>query len=285
MLKNSFYFLCLCISIFFLSCAKDTISGDINFENNPLKNRVLFHSFSNIFHQIELYARDTILYEGYNDILIRIKDKDENYISYAEIEWKAYSSDSIYSPFSKIIRSIDNPDVYTSFLIFPTNTSDKNWALEISYQIQSSTYFATTFLTPQRPDSNQINIQSQIGLENKEYIVALVDPYFPIRGNNNCSILVYEKISSSEYINLNNLNIIAWNSSENYTQDRTFEIDFRPITEMYQGKIEIPDSGLWQLNLTIKDNKDNVILANEKSAKYPESSLHFPLLTTNLLQN
>lgn len=276
-----FLFNSLYIFLFFgfFSCASDTESGDILFENNPLKNHYQIYSFSNETHLIELYARDTSLYEGYNDVLLRIKDINDEYISYADIEWEVATDEGITGPIAKINRSVDNPDVYTSFLIFPKNTYDKIWNLHIIYKIQSTTYEATTNLEIRKPNSNRITILEETGLDNKDYLLTLIDPYSPIAGHNNCSMIVFEQLSSTEFVAREDLFIHVWNSSGDYIQDDIVEIPFRANTNKYQGKIEIPGTGLWRLNLFVKNESGSVILGEEKSANHQTSSLHFPLNT------
>lgn len=263
----------------FSSCEGETESGDINFENNPLKGRHLTHSFHNDVHLIELYTRDTILHEGYNNLLLRIKDKNDTYISYADVEWEIRTNDNTTGPHTEVERSIDNPDVYTSSLIFPKNTHSKSWTLKLTYQIQSTTYNADTNLTVFKSDENSVNIYEGTGTDNREYLLALSDPYKPINGYNNCSLLIYEKYNSEEYEIRKDLNVHVWLSKENYVHDVVVELPFRDNSNKYQGKVEIIDSGLWQLNMVVKNEQNDIILGKERSANQPNSSLHFPLLT------
>lgn len=263
----------------FSSCDGETESTDINFENNPLKNRSLIHSFSNEVHLIELYARDTVLYEGYNDLLLRIKDKNDTYISYAEVEWEITTNDSIAGPITNIDRSIDNPDVYTSFLIFPKNTYSSDWSLNVAYQIQSTTYEASTDLIVHEPNEYRITLKEEIGTDNKDYLIALSEPYKPINGYNNCSLLIYEKKSPTDYEIRRDLNVNVWFSKEDYIHDVVIELPFRPNSDKYQGKVEIIDLGVWQLNVVIQNVQSEILLGDKKSTDHPTSSLHFPLLT------
>lgn len=271
--------LSLSILFGFSSCMSETESSDIHFENNPLKDRYLIYSFSNQVHQIELYARDTVLYEGYNDLLLRIKDKNDKYISYAEVNWEARTEDTIKAPHTDLERSIDNPDVYTSFLIFPKNTFDKDWSLHLNYQIQSTTYQVSTDLIIHQPEENKGTIKERAGTDNRDYLLALSDPFKPINGYNNCSLLIYEKHSSTEYEILRDLSVYTWLSKEDYVDDMVVELPFRSNSDNYQGKIEVMYSGIWQLNVVVKDEQGYTILGEEKSTDHTTSSLHFHLLT------
>lgn len=268
----------------FSACVSETESSDINFENNPLKDHYLISSFSNQVHLIELYARDTILYEGYNDLLLRIKDKNDTYISYADVNWEAKTDDTINAPPTDLERSIDNPDVYTSFLIFPKNTFDKNWTLHLNYQIQSTTYQASTCLMIRQPHENKLNIKEETSTNNRDYLLVLSDPYKPINGYNNCSLLVYEKRNLNEYEIRRDLNIHVWLSKEDYVHDMVIELPFRSNSNKYQGKVEVIDSGVWQLNVVVKDEQNHILLGEEKNADHSTSSLHFPLLTDFFLK-
>lgn len=265
------------------SCEGETESSDINFENNPLKNRHLIHSFSNEVHLIELYARDTAIYEGYNDLLLRIKDKNEKYISYAEMTWNNKTNDSIEGPITDIETSIDNPDVYTSFLIFPQNTYTKDWSLQLTYQIQSTTYEASTSLIVYKPDVNKVNIKEETGTDDKDYLIVLSEPYKPINGYNNCSILIYEKNNPSDYEIRRDLSVYVWFSKEDYVHNLVVELPFKSNSDKYQGKVEIIDLGIWQLNMVVKNEQGDTILGETKSAGHPISSLHFPLVTDSFI--
>lgn len=267
------------------SCLSDTESSDIIFENNPLKDRHLLLSFTNDIHKIELYARDTVLYEGYNDILLRIKDKNDKYISYATIESSLLSSDSTKAPKVAVNQSIDNPDVYTSFLVFPKDTYAKDWSLYITYQIQSTTYSSNTELRVIKPEDNKVTIEEKMGLDNKEYLIVLTDPYKPISGFNNFSLVLFEKKNLSDYEMCRDLNVYAWISKDDYTDDLIVDLPFRTNLDRYQNKIEILGLGLWQLNMLVKNEHNTIILGNEKSANQLTSSLHFPLFIDSFESN
>lgn len=262
----------------FTSCLSETESSDIIFENNPLKDRHLIHSFSNDIHKIELYTRDTVLYEGYNDILLRIKDKNDKYISYADLEWSLIANDSTKAPKMEVIQSIDNPDVYTSFFIFPKNTHTKDWSLHLTYQIQSTAYTTNTQLSIVNPNINKVTIQEEVGTDDKEYLIVLTDPYKPISGYNNCSLIILERKNPSEYEMRRDLNVYVWTSKEDYIDELVVDLPFRTNLDKYQNKLEVIDLGLWQLNLVIKNEHNTTILGEEKSANQTTSSLHFPLL-------
>jgi len=279
MLRALFILFPFIILFGFTSCLSDTESSDIIFENNPLKGRHLLLSFTNDIHKIELYTRDTLLYEGYNDVLLRIKDKNDKYISYATIESNLLAEDNIKAPKVEVIQSIDNPDVYTSFFVFPKNTYTKDWSLHITYQIQSTTYASRAELSVFKPEDNKVTIEEKLGLDNKDYLVVLTDPYKPISGFNNFSLILFEKKGSSEYEMHRDLNVYAWTSKEDYTNNPVVDLPFRANLDRYQNKIEVIGLGLWQLNMLVKNEHNTIILGNEKSANYQHvSSLHFPLL-------
>ena len=263
----------------FISCTSETESGDIIFENNPLKDRQLITSFSNEVHEIELYSRDSVLYEGFNDILIKIKDKNDKYISYADIQWQTVANDSSVAPITEIVQSTDNPDVYNSFLIFPKNAFSKDWTLNISYQIQSTTYNSHTDLNLFKPDENRVTIEERYGANGGEYLVILTNPYKPINGFNNCSIMLYEKHGPSVYNIMKDLTILVWCSKDGYVHDEVVDLPFQSYSNRYENRLEIIDMGVWQLNVVVKDKNGHIILGEEKSANQPVSSLHFPLAT------
>ncbi|HLS11168.1 MAG TPA: hypothetical protein VK050_03305 [Flavobacteriaceae bacterium] len=262
----------------FISCASETESGDIIFENNPLKDRQLIYSFSNEVHEIELYSRDSVLYEGFNDILIKIKDKNDKYISYADIQWQAVANDSSIAPITEIVQSTDNPDVYNSFLIFPKNAFSKDWTLNVTYQIQSTTYESNTNLSLFNPDENRITIEERFGSNGKEYLITLTNPYKPINGFNNCSLMLYKKQGSNYHI-VKDLTILVWCSKDDYVHDEVVDLPFQSYSNRYENRIEIIDLGIWQLNVVVKDKNGDIILGEEKSANQLISSLHFPLVT------
>lgn len=261
------------------SCLSETESGDIIFENDPLKNRNLLYFFTNDVHQIELYSRDSALYEGYNDIIIRIKDKNEKYISYADISWEAITNDSSIAPITDVVQSVDNPDVYNSFLIFPKATHTKDWFLTITYQIQSTTYSVSSEINVFKPNDNRITIEEQVGADNKPYLIVLTAPYKPINGFNNCSLMIYEDQASSNYKIRKDLTAQVWISKDGYVHDLVVDLPFQPYSNSYQNKLEIIDLGIWQLNVVVKNENNNIILGEEKSANQLTSSLHFPLAT------
>lgn len=262
----------------FASCTSETDSTDIIFENDPLQNQHLIHSFSNQYHNFELYSRDSILFEGYNELLFRIRDKEDKYLSYVDLEWEASSTDLVSSPKTEIKQSTENPEVYTSFLIFPTNASKKEWKLAISYKIQSSTYQIEANLDVSQPNLNRTTLKERTGKDNKDYLLALSSPYLPINGYNNCAILVYEKTETNTYQLAKDLNIQVWTSLGDHAYDDLTDLFYRVNLDRYQGRIELIDYGAWQLNLVVQDKENQIILGEEKSADNPMSSLHFPLI-------
>lgn len=279
MLRILFILFSLSILFGFTSCISETESGDIHFDNNPLKDRHLIYSFTNEVHQVQLYSRDSILYEGYNDILLRIKDQNDKYLSYVEMTWTAITTDSIIAPKAEVTQSIDNPDIYKSFLIFPKDTHTKNWHLNITYQIQSTSYTIDTELRLFKSEENRVTIKEKLGADNKEYLLVLTDPYNPINGFNNCSLMIYEKQDFSVFKIRRNLNVYAWCSRDDYIHDVVVELPFQSHSDRYQNKLEIIDLGIWRLNVVVKNEQNNIILGEEKSANQLTSSLHFPLAT------
>ena len=87
-MKNSLkYFVAvLAIAFTFASCSND---DDTKQSINEVEGLVKIQQFDNDSHTIELYSKSGFLQQGFNDIHLRIKEKETTeYIKNASITWK-----------------------------------------------------------------------------------------------------------------------------------------------------------------------------------------------------
>ena len=166
------------------------------------------------------------------------------------MSWEAVTNDSIQAPIANVVQSVDNPDVYNSFLYFQKPPIPKIgfFISRIKFKAQLTRQAPKTYLNPMK----QSDYRRAVGMDNKLFNSTFF--YKPINGFNNCSLMIYEVQGPSNYKIRQNLSIQVWASKNDYVHDVVVDLPFQPYSNNYQNKLEIIDPGVWQLNVAVKTN-------------------------------
>lgn len=246
---------------------------------DDLKDLNLITEFSNDTHHIELYSATGALQNGFNQISLRIKETaTDNYLTHANISWLPImhmTSMEHAAPASEVVKLPETKTVFTGHLVFtmPENPDEK-WEINIDYQSQGASYSASIPVeVPQTKDRRLVNFSSS---DDKDYILAMVQPFEPKVAINDFQMVLYRMKSMMEFERVDGFSILIdprmpgmGNHSSPNNVDLTQEED-----GFYKGELSLTMTGLWRINLQVLDASGELIKGEEVTETNPDSSIY-----------
>lgn len=265
--------------LFLCSCSTD--SDDIT-ENNEIANLVLVETLENDFHEIELFSESGHFEEGYNELFLRIKDKDgETYYKDAAFEWRPimHMENSHHSaPRSPLSKMPDTESLFSGYIIFQmAQNATEAWSLSLDYRIgkQEYTLNAPIEVLP----SARKRVSVFIGADQQKYILALVSPTEPAVATNQAEMALY-RMQDMEFHVVDNYQIKIdprMPGMGNHSSPNNVDLSQQEEGELYSGKLNLTMSGFWRINLQLL-NEDGVVVKGELVTETNErSSLNLEL--------
>src|SRR5690554_3553428 len=148
-MKTTHYITFLFIALFTFSCNSDNETTLTH--PDEVVDLIKVKEISNTAHTIELYSKNGKLVQGYNELSLRIKEKNSNfYIDNAIVDWHPimHMTDMQHScPKSKVIKTPHKQTLYHGFLIFQmASHGSEYWELTINYTIDGTSYVVSDIL-------------------------------------------------------------------------------------------------------------------------------------------
>lgn len=277
----------LCIillSCLILSCSKDKHDTNNNINSEKL---IKVTEFSNDNHVIEIYSfSDDTLSTGYNDVLLKIKDKNSNdYIKNADIKWlpvMIMSGVRKHScPRSEIIeKPTSQKDYYRGFMVFQMITSDENnyWEIDFSYKINGIDYKATSKINVKAGSKRTLNNFTANG---KRYLLVYMQTDKPKVAINDITIGIFTPINNmmdfqivdSLIVKLDPRMPVMGNHGSPNNQDAVQ----KNIGGFYYGKLSLTMTGYWKINLQLLDEKGNMLKGKVIDSNNESSDIFFDI--------
>lgn len=258
------------------SCSSDDDSTPIN----ELDGLVKVKEFNNDSHIIELYTSTGTTQQGYNEILLRIKDKTtNNYIQNATIEWMPIMHMTMMNhscPFSTVEKVVGKETLYKGYIVFqmPQNATEY-WDLKIDYAINGTNYMVTDIIDV--PASTKKTVNSFMGTDNVRYIVALIDPRTPKVALNDMKVGIFKMETMMNFPKVNGYTLKIdprMPSMGNHGSPNNLNLTQSASDEFYHGKVSLTMTGYWKINLQLL-NASNEVLKGEAVTETTESSSIF----------
>lgn len=258
------------------SCSSDDDSTPIN----ELDGLVKVKEFNNDSHIIELYTSTGTTQQGYNEILLRIKDKTTNiYIQNATIEWMPIMHMTMMNhscPFSTVEKVVGKETLYKGYIVFqmPQNATEY-WDLKIDYAINGTNYMVTDIIDV--PASTKKTVNSFMGTDNVRYIVALIDPRTPKVALNDMKVGIFKMETMMNFPKVNGYTLKIdprMPSMGNHGSPNNLNLTQSASDEFYHGKVSLTMTGYWKINLQLL-NASNEVLKGEAVTETTESSSIF----------
>jgi hypothetical protein len=272
-------YLCLLFSAILFSCSNDDSQSTTS--DSELNDVKLVQTISNQTHQIEIYTPTGLLFSGYNNIYIRIKNLDGLYETVTNISWLPMmhmTSHAHSAPNSKITQSSIAKNTYEGYIVFqmPSNSSEY-WDLQINYELNNVSYQVTEKIEVNQAANR--NVQTFTGADNVKYVLAMVEPSAPKVAVNNIAAVLYEMKNMTSFEVANNYTIKIdprMPSMGNHSSPNNQNL-VQGIDTFYYGKLSLTMTGYWQINLQVINASNEVVKGEQITDLTPSSSIYFDL--------
>lgn len=272
-------YLCVLFSAILLSCSSDDSQSTTS--DSELNYVKLIQTINNKTHQIEIYTPTGLLFSGYNNIYIRIKNLDGLYEPVTNISWLPMmhmTSHTHSAPNSNIIPSSVAKNTYEGYIVFqmPSNSSEY-WDLQINYELNNVNYQVTEKVQVNQAANR--NVQTFTGADNVKYVLAIVEPSAPKVAVNNISAVLYKMKNMTSFEVVNNYTIKIdprMPSMGNHSSPNNQNL-VQGIDSFYYGKLSLTMTGYWQINLQVINASNEVVKGEQVTDITPSSSIYFDL--------
>lgn len=282
------------VALTIVSCSKEDETIIPNTQNN-ITTWVKAHELSNDTHVVEVYTTTGKTMQGYNDITLKIKDKQTNeYVSNADITWKPImhmmnmamrnsemgpmtSNHMTHScPKSMVKQNLLEPTAYEGYIIFQMAEFDTSyWELQVDYTIGGTSYMVKEKISV--PAVAKRNVVVFTGSDEVRYIVALV-PTSPQVALNTLNAYVYKMQDMMTFPMVDGYTIAVdprMPSMGNHSSPNN--VDFTQVAAggMYSGKLAFTMTGYWKISLKLIDDKGTVLKGESIEGDVESSSIFF----------
>ncbi|RXK81974.1 hypothetical protein [Filimonas effusa] len=276
--KITYPLLALFVSLFALSCSKDSSTPDTN-ETADLQQVI---TLSNDTHELELYTANGSFYSGYNEIFLRIKNKDGSFVNNASVTWvptMQMASMRHSCPYSAVAKTSNTHSLYGGSIIFQMASNDaEHWELAISYTIDGQPYTALGRIMVREATKRTINVFR--GTDNVNYILALVAPAKPQVAQNVMSAVLYKAEGMSGYTVVNNFKVKIdprMPGMNNHSSPNNRDLVQAAAGGLYEGLLSLTMTGYWKINLQLEDASGNVLKGEKVTEANESSSIYFEI--------
>ncbi len=270
----------LFIGLFTLACSTDDDNTPVI---NEIENLVKIQEIKNSSHTIELYNKTGTFNTGYNNITIRIKDNiDNSYLENVNISWMPMMqmpSMQHSCPKSAIAKITNKKTLFEGVIIYQmTNANGSGWSLTFNYTVNGEDYMATDTISVSQ--SEKQNVASFMGIDDKHYIVALIEPEDPIIGINNLIVGLYKMENMMSFPVVQDYTIMLdprMPGMGNHSSPNNTDLGYDATDSMYHGNLSLTMTGYWVLNLKLKNIEGTVLKGEDVTEQDPKSSLYLEL--------
>jgi hypothetical protein len=279
-MKTIKYILPLFLALFIFSCSDD--DNDVT-KVDEVADLLKVQEITNDTHSIELFTDSGKLWQGYNDITIRIKDKTtEEYIENATVTWKPvmHMITMMHScPKSEILKVSDKETIYNGYIVFQmAENADEGWDLTFNYTIDGASYEAKGDISV--PMSTKKVVTSFMGSDEKRYVVALISPQNPEVKVNDIEMGVYTMENMMSFPMVTNYKVKLdprMPSMGNHSSPNNEDLTYEASNKMYQGKLSLTMTGYWKLNLMLLNPENETLKGNAVTEEVESSDLYLEI--------
>lgn len=232
----------------------------------PAENKLITiaHNNSNSGKfSVNLLAADT-LFEGYNKIFLELIDSGSG----KSISEASVSLHPLMHMISKTHAApVENPDMFADgngyfegsvVFLMPSNPNE-GWTLDVAFETgnELDTVHLVIPKVKNLVEPRKINVISAI--DEKVYIISLVEPTNPEVGVNSFELTVHYKENMMSFPSAEDLSIEI--NPEMPSMDHGSPNNENPVhidNGHYMGKVNFTMTGWWRVNLTIKKNDEIV---------------------------
>ncbi|MEC5157315.1 hypothetical protein [Chryseobacterium sp. MP_3.2] len=281
-MKHIYSTLVLIFSLSFLAVScRD--SAEMIEEINQVENLLKIKELTNSTHIIELYSATGTTVSGYNELKMRIKNKNTNqYEKNAVVSWKPvmHMTSMMHSgPKSAIVKDMKDVTLYSGYLVFqmPQNATEY-WDLTIDYTISGTAYTATSIVDV--PLSSKSKVSTFLGSDNVKYIVAYIDPKTPKVALNDLKVGVWKMQDMMNFPVVDGYTLKIdprMPGMGNHSSPNNVHATQAGSGNLYNGKLSLTMTGYWKINLQIVKADGTVVKGENVTDTNPASSVFFEI--------
>ncbi len=273
-LKN--LLLLLLINMLIVSCSDDDPNETIDETSGLTK----IETIKNDSHTIELFNEMGVLTNGYNDIVLRIKENDsETYIENASITWKPmmHMTTMMHSCPKSMVSKIEfAKTLYTGYIVFqmPGNASE-GWDLTINYTIDGIDYEAKGDIDVKMAADKISTVF--MGTDDTRYVLSIKNPYDLEVKLNEVEMTLHKMEDMMTFTVVEDYKIMLdprMPSMGNHSSPNNVDLTFNASHKMYEGKLSLTMTGLWRLNLMLLNDSGELLKGTEVTESNESSDLY-----------
>lgn len=276
-----FFVALIAIAFTFASCSSDDNNNNNN--TNELDGLIKIQQFDKDNHTIELYSTTGFLQQGFNEINVRIKDKQSaQYITDAVVTWQPLMHMTMMThacPFSVLAQNKPESTLYNGYIVFTMPQNEQEyWTLEINYNINGTSYTATTEIDV--PASAKRTLNTFTGTDGTKYILAYIDPSQPKVAVNDLKVGLWKMESMMSFPMVNGYTVKIdprMPSMGNHTSPNNVNPVQANPGELYNGKLALTMTGYWKINLQLANPSGEILKGEAVTAETEASSIFFEL--------
>jgi hypothetical protein len=263
----------------FIACS----SSDDTPKTNELSGLTKFKEITNDTHIIELYAAKGSLAQGYNEVSLRIKNKQTGaYEKNATVTWQPMMHMSMMThscPFSTVEKSTPDATLYKGYMVFQMAQNDTEyWDLKIDYTIDGVSYSHTSVLDV--PASEHKTTTTFTGTDGAKYILAYIAPETPKVAVNDFKIGLWKMQSMMSFTTVDGYQINIdprMPSMGNHGSPNNVNATQTKAGDFYTGKLSLTMTGYWKINMQLLNTTGEVLKGEAITETQTDSSLYFDL--------
>lgn len=248
----------------------------------PTEDKYLIKTLDGNNERIEIYTKNQKIKVGYTQFWIKIISKADQKLLFPEnMNWQPVMhmpSMEHSTPHSPLTKSLDPDFSYEGFVVFSmASGAESFWELTFQYKNgEKSTNVSTRLAVGNLPEHTK-NVQS-FTVGEDSYTVAMVQPETPQMGKNQISSVLLKSSDHESYEEVNGYSIEIdprMPSMDNHSSPNNKKMTQEVNSGKYKGSLNLSMSGLWRINLVLKDADGNIIKGEPVTPENKKSSLYF----------
>ncbi|SFS57460.1 hypothetical protein SAMN04487906_0995 [Zhouia amylolytica] len=278
-IKNIFTALILTITLTACSSSDDTPEEIID----PVANLNLVDVIEDDLYQIEIYSATDQFYVGYNELTMRIKNKNsEDYVENASVNWTPvmHMTEMQHSCPKSQITETEISSVFKGFIVFqmPGNI-EEYWSLKVDFEINGEAYSITQNINVVNNEDEYRVVNVFKGNDESKYVLAMVPSELNVSINDFGAVL-YKMENMMTFSIVENYTIAIdprMPGMDNHSSPNNENLTFNAKSKLYNGKLSLTMTGYWKVNLKVLNPNNEIIKGEEITDENKASSIYFDL--------
>lgn len=248
----------------------------------PTEDKYLIKTLDGNNERIEIYTNNQKIKVGYTQFWIKIISKADQKLLFPEnMSWQPVMhmpGMEHSTPHSPLTKSLEPDFSYEGYVVFSmASDAESFWELTFQYKNGGKLTNVSTRLAVGNLPEHTKSVQSfTVGKDS--YTLAMVQPETPQMGRNEISSVFLKSSDHESYEEVNGYSIEIdprMPSMDNHSSPNNKKMTQEGNSGKYKGSLNLSMSGLWRINLVLKDADGNIIKGEPITPENKKSSLYF----------